>query len=315
MESTQTPQPALPTQQVIALAGRSGIRGLAQLAGHLVLLGSTGTGIYLAQGGWWLAPAMLLHGIVQVALFAALHETVHRTVFRARLPNDAVARLVGLVHFLPADYFRRFHTAHHRFTQDPARDPELAGPKPTSLAGYLSYVSGFVYWRDRAAELLRHAAGRVTADFVPAFERRRIANEARAHLAIYGAIAAVAVASGWSAPLFFWVLPALLGQPFLRLYLLAEHTGCPECPDMLANSRTTRSNPLVRFLMWNMPYHVEHHGYPYVPFHALPALHSLLADRLRVTAPGYVAVHRAYLGALLAGRGDAYARPSVTSSK
>ncbi len=311
----ESPEPALPTQQAIALAGRSSARGIAQLAGHLALLGATGAGIYLAEGGTWLLAAMLAHGIVQVALFAALHETVHRTVFRARLPNDAVARLAGLVHFLPADYFRRFHNAHHRFTQDPARDPELAGPKPTTLAGYLLYVSGFVYWRDRLFELMRHAAGRVTADFVPAFERRRVAGEARAHLAVYGAIAAVAVAAGWPAPLYYWLLPALLGQPFLRLYLLAEHTGCPEIPDMLANSRTTASNPLVRFLMWNMPFHAEHHAYPFVPFHALPALHGRLADRLKVTAPGYMAVHRAYLGALLAGNGAAYVRVPVSSPK
>ena len=41
----------------------------------------------------------------------------------------------------------------------------------------------------------------------------------------------------------FWLLPLLLGQPFLRLFLLAEHAGCPHEPDMLKNSRTTRTNP------------------------------------------------------------------------
>ena len=96
----------------------------------------------------------------------------------------------------------------------------------------------------------------------------------------------------------FWVLPAVLGQPWLRLYLMAEHTGCPLIPDMLANSRTTLSNPVVRFFAWNMPYHAEHHSFPAVPFHALPALHADLAPALKTTARGYVAAQREIFRAL-----------------
>jgi fatty acid desaturase len=61
---------------------------------------------------------------------------------------------------------------------------------------------------------------------------------------------------------------------------------------MLNNSRTTRSNALVRWLVWNMPFHAEHHAYPALPFHALPQAHPLLRDRIAVQASGYVAVHR-----------------------
>ena len=96
----------------------------------------------------------------------------------------------------------------------------------------------------------------------------------------------------------YWLAPALLGQPALRLYLLAEHTGCPETPDMLRNSRTTRSNALVRWLAWNMPYHAEHHAFPGVPYHGLPALHARLKDHIAVQSPGYLAFHRAFLRTL-----------------
>ena len=33
-------------------------------------------------------------------------------------------------------------------------------------------------------------------------------------------------------------------------------------------------NPIFRFLYWNMNYHVEHHLFPLIPYHALPALHA-----------------------------------------
>jgi fatty acid desaturase len=35
-------------------------------------------------------------------------------------------------------------------------------------------------------------------------------------------------------------------------------------------------NPISRFIYWNMNYHVEHHMFPMVPYHALPALHEEL---------------------------------------
>ncbi len=120
---------------------------------------------------------------------------------------------------------------------------------------------------------------------------RRIAAEARRLWALYAAIAAAAVAGGTGAPVVYWVVPVLAGQPFLRLYLLAEHTGRPLVGNILLNSRTTLTNPLVRRLAWNMPYHIEHHAFASVPFHALPRLHREMRGRLGVLAPGYLAVH------------------------
>ena len=67
---------------------------------------------------------------------------------------------------------------------------------------------------------------------------------------------------------------------------------------MLENSRTTRSLAPVRRLAWNMPYHAEHHAYPALPFHALPAAHHVLKTRIAVQAPGYLAVQREIVAGL-----------------
>jgi fatty acid desaturase len=283
---------------VRALAVRADGPGLWQLGAHLAVLVTTGGLILAARGALWLAPALLLHGIVLVFLFAPLHEAVHRTAFRSRRLNDVVAWACGAVLLLPPEYFRAFHFTHHRHTQDPARDPELLTPKPSTLRAYLWHGSGVPYWRERVATTIRHALGRVDAPYIAPGVRPKIAREARALLALYGSLAAGSFAAGSPVLLWLWVVPALLGQPFLRLYLLAEHTGCPLVPDMLANSRTTRSLAVIRRLAWNMPYHAEHHAFPALPFHALPAAHALLEARIAVQAPGYVAAHRAILAGL-----------------
>src|SRR5258708_2649836 len=98
---------------VLNLSRRSDARGLAQLAIHLVLLGATGTLVYETRGSWWLAPAIVLHGVVLDFLFCALHEGVHRTPFATRWINDTVAWIAGALLILPANYFRLFHFAHH----------------------------------------------------------------------------------------------------------------------------------------------------------------------------------------------------------
>jgi len=275
------------------LAARSDRKGLVQLAGHAILLGATGGLVLWSRGSLWLLPALIAHGIVLVFLFAPLHETIHRTAFRSRALNDAVARAAGFLLLLPAGYFRAFHLEHHRFTQDRTRDPELAGPPLASRAAYLHHVSGLPYWSERLATTWRHARAAVTEPYVPARQRPAIVREARWHLAGYAMAAAASLAAGSALLLWLWVIPALVGQPFLRLYLLAEHSGCPEVPDMLANSRTTLSNPVVRRLCWNMNLHSAHHAYPALPFHALPAADRLLAPQIARRSHGYTAVQRA----------------------
>jgi len=294
---------------LLQLSARSDLRGLAQLALHLAALLATGSAVALARGSLWLAPALLLHGLVLAFLFAPLHETIHRTAFRSRRLNDVVAFACGAALILPPEYFRAFHFAHHRHTQDPDRDPELRTAKPGSLGGYLWQVSGLPYWGERITTTVRHARGRVDEPFVARHLKPRVVREALCLLGLYALLALGALLAGSAAPLVYWLLPALLGQPFLRMYLLAEHTLCPLVPEMLRNSRTIRSTALVRRLAWNMPYHAEHHAHPALPFHALPAAHALLKDRIAVQAPGYVAVQCQILSTL-EGRPEALARHS-----
>ncbi len=146
--------------------------------------------------------------------------------------------------------------------------------------------------------MLRHARGHVDEAFIAARKRKAIAREARLYQLLYAAAIAASTAAGSSAIALYWLAPALLGQPALRLFLLAEHGNCPLIKDMLKNSRTMRSNAFVRWFAWNMPYHAEHHAYPGLPFHALPAAHQQLAPAIEVQASGYLVVNWSLLSAL-----------------
>jgi len=294
---------SLSPEQRRALTARSDRAGLAHLAGHVGLICLIG-GLIAAQVPYW--PLLLLpQGILIVFLFTLLHETTHRTPFRSDGLNRAVGWMAGLAVVLPPEWFRLFHLAHHRHTHDPEHDPELTGGGlPRGLAGYLWRVTGIPIWLFQGRTLIRNAAGRCRDPFVPAVRHAAVTREARLLLGLYGLAAVASVAAGNAVLLQVWLVPILLGQPFLRLYLMAEHGRCPFVADMFANSRTTRTNRMVRFIAWNMPYHAEHHAYPTVPFHRLPDLHRLAAAHLKVVErDGYTGFHRGYAGTLLKGRG------------
>ena len=121
---------AIDKRALKALSERSDRRGLVQFFGHLAAILCSGILLFGALGTPWLLPALVLHGVVLVFLFAPLHETIHATAFRSRALNRAVAFLCGAVLFLPSEYFRAFHFAHHRHTQDEAADPELYRDQP-----------------------------------------------------------------------------------------------------------------------------------------------------------------------------------------
>jgi fatty acid desaturase len=281
----------LPEDLLAGLSTRSDGAGLLHLAGHMGLVLLCGALIGLGVPGWWLL--LPVHGILLVFLFTLEHETTHQTPFATVWLNEIVGRFCGLVMVLPFLWFRYFHLAHHRWTNMEGKDPELAGTRPRSLRGWTWHVSGLPYWIASIRLIAALAAGKADDTYLPHNARTRIVREARIMLLVYAGIAA----TFWWSPLVLWIwlLPVLIGQPFLRLYLLAEHGDCPHVVDMFQNTRTTFTNRIVRFLAWNMPYHVEHHVVPAVPFHRLPELHLLMHDQLAVTADSYSAFTRDYL--------------------
>lgn len=240
------------------------------------------------------------YATVLVFLFCPLHEVIHETAFASRSANRIVGFLLGLVLLLPPRYFRAFHMTHHRYTQDPERDPELNSPKPSGLWQYIRHISGFPYWIGQAGVIIRSAIGEVDS-FVPKPLRGAIVVEARLYLLAYGLAIATSLAIGSTALWWYWVLPVLFGQPVLRLFLLAEHTGCPQERSMFSNTRTTLTNAVMRRLCWNMNFHCEHHAYAGIPFHRLPEAHVLLGGHLQNIGQGYVRVNRDILQKVIAG--------------
>jgi len=290
------PATAPPATTMKAFAGRSDAAGLKRLSLHLGLLVAAGALVALAPG-LWVVPAMFVLGIVQVALFAPFHETSHYTAFENARLNTAVGWLAGLGSLYNWHFYQRYHFWHHRFTNNPARDPELADPPQHRWGDYLRRVFALTFWKFRLRILADGLRGDLSRyPYISAASAPIVIRSIRLEVAVLlGGVLLSMALFGWQTPFLFWILPQLLAQPVLRLYLYTEHTGCSTDGNGLTNTRTTLTSPLVRLLMWNMPYHAEHHLYPFLPFHRLAAAHASIRNQLAYIQPGYARWHRGYV--------------------
>jgi len=229
--------------------------------------------------------AKVVHGYFLSFLFMGLHECVHNTAFKSVWINQAVGWWYGFLCGRLPMYYTFFHFPHHRWTGDTQKDPELMDtlidPSMTSLKTYLFYLSGIPFWIAKTETALRLALGNVTEPWIKLpSSKKAVVWEQRYFLAIYFTIALLEFKFRTGFVWYYWLIPSLLGQPFLRFYLISEHVGCQTGENMLNNTRTTNTYWWYRRLAWNMPYHAEHHAYPAIPFWQLGEVNRLVAKHV-----------------------------------
>jgi fatty acid desaturase len=279
------------------LSVRSNLRGAVQSFGHygvIVLVGALIWMVASRYGVLWALPLMAVQGYLVAFLFMAVHETAHKTAFKSRGFNLAVGYLSAFIIGLPYEYYCLFHWDHHRYTQDPNKDPELiVGVKPVSDTQLAIAYSGLLQVAGRLRLMLGHAVtGKVVVSWIPENKRAIIVAEARAYVALYALLLALSLWFSSALLLWVWIGPLIIGQFFLRPYLYAEHTGCERTRSAFENTRTTYTGTIVKWFAWNMPYHVEHHAYPSIPFHALPKLNEIVDGEIVYRGRGYIQTTR-----------------------
>lgn len=228
--------------------------------------------------------------IMCCSTFAALHETGHNTAFKNTSLNKIAALLAGVAHVYTPTMFRELHFTHHRYTHVPGMDPEISigcKPVPTvvrNLPFYFAWLTGLPLFLFKIGMLINGAIGmpepvrKLVYPFVRPSVRLALAAESIFILGVYGFIAYLAINYNPG----FWgiLIGQVVGHCVLATYVTPEHNGLPHEGDIFAKTRSMRTSKAVKLLMWNMPYHAEHHAYPAVPFHALPLVHEELKDEI-----------------------------------
>ncbi len=288
------------------LCRRSDRPGLVYLGLWALALAGSGGLLTLSLGGWAVAPAMILYGsVLMVPAYSLSHECAHGTAFRSRWLNESVFWLTSVL-YIQGPHFRRFaHARHHTYTWIRAKDAQMPFNTPLTLKGWLLELSGLGQYVYDFGHLLRNASGRFAPevlDFAPASELSKLKRESRIFLALYAALA-LAIAGGAYWLLTFLVIPRLVGGVVMQLFTIIQHAELAEDQhDLTKSTRSFTTNRFGNFLYANMSYHLEHHLYPVVPFHNLPALNAAIRDQLPAPDKGLFRTNAEVLATILGRR-------------
>jgi fatty acid desaturase len=270
------------------------IRDTIILYGCMILFAGIGIALWPS---WWSAPFWLAYGVLYgSASDSRWHECGHGTAFKTPSMNNAVYEIASFMIMRNSATWRWSHARHHTDTYIVGRDPEIAIMRPPALLKTLGSYFGIPEVVDFFPRLIRNAISGPTAEertFVPESDWPKVTRVARIWLTIYAANLLLAVWMQSILPLMVIGLPRIYGAWHHVMTGLLQHGGLADnVIDHRLNSRTVYINPISRFIYWNMNYHVEHHMFPMVPYHALPRLHEAIRHDLPEPSPSILAAYR-----------------------
>ncbi len=260
------------------------------------ILVSTAIATILLWETWWAVIPYLIYAVFYgTSSDSRWHECGHGTAFKTDWMNNVVYEAASFMVMRESVVWRWSHIRHHSDTIIVGRDPEIQVPRPPDIEGLVFSFVNFGGYKTYYPGLVRHMVGKLTdaeKTFIPESEFGKIYRNARIVFTIYALIIISAVVLQSWIPIFLFIFPQFFGTWLMIIHNTTQHAGLAEnVLDHRLNCRTVYMNPISRFIYWNMNYHVEHHMFPLVPYHALPRLHELVKDDC---PPAYPSIYAAW---------------------
>ncbi len=293
----------LPRETMRKLLTRRNAPAIRDTVLWFLLLGASATSAFLLRHSLW--------GIVPYLAYCVLygstsdsrwHESGHGTAFRSDWMNSALYEIASFMVMRESIVWRWSHTRHHSDTLIVGRDPEIAVPQPPDVTSIAMAFFNLKVYPKYFEQILLHSIGRMADEekaYIPSAAFRGVYLRARIYVLIYAVVIGLSVYAHSILPVLFVGLPNLFGTWLLVVYGLTQHAGLAEnVLDHRLNCRTIYVNRVHRYLYWNMNYHIEHHMFPLVPYHALPALHAAVKEDCPEPSPSLLAAWREMIPAI-----------------
>ena len=299
----------VPRQRLKELMRRKDGPALRDTLIWFALLIGAGVLAWNSWGTWWAVPAFLLYGLLYTTpAESRWHECSHGTPFKTSWMNETLYQISSFMCVKPPTPLRWSHSRHHTDTIIVGVDPEIKGKRPPIWRELLLEFGRLIAGPLSIRRVILHCFGKLDDEeklYIPEIQHRKTFWESRVWVLVYGGFIAWAVAIESFLPLMFVGLPYVYGSWMHILLSATQHMGLDEdVLDHRLNSRTFYTNRFIRFLYWNMNYHIEHHMYPMVPYFNLPALHEEIKRDCPPATPSFTAALKEVAAALWKQRKD-----------
>ncbi len=302
-------QSPVPRARLKELMKRRNFPALWHLFLWFALIAGLGVLTWLTWGTWWMVPVYFAYcTILGGSSDPRWHEFGHGTATAIPWLNDAVYNFASFFLLREPTIWRWSHTRHHTDTIIVGRDPEIITPRPPNFRSLLFAAFNLNIGVKAIRHVFIHACGKKTfpeEDFVPESEWWRVYLAARVWIAIWFGVIALAIAIASVLPIALVLVPPFVGFWIALFFGVTQHLALAD--DVLDHrlcTRTVYMNPVLRFLYLNMNYHVEHHMFPLVPYHALPKLHEEIKADCPPPCPSVWAAYRELVPTLFKQRRD-----------
>ena len=210
-----------------------------------------------------LGSVMVANAIASYLAFPIAHDATHSTVFKNRRMNDWAGRTAMLL-LEPGPFFQVFrfiHMKHHRFTNDPIKDPDVysgTGPKWQLPLRWLTL--DFIYFKNYLAPNV--------------FRKRPKKERFEFYFSVLFAVGVLALMTlaGW---LQHYLLLFFIPTRIAKFFIIIAFDFLPHYPHQAyakdepyrCTSNRVGFEWLLTPLLIYQNYHLVHHLYPAVPFY------------------------------------------------
>jgi sphingolipid 4-desaturase/C4-monooxygenase len=237
------------------------------LLAFVLAIAHTGAAAIAGHAPWWaaIAGAWIGGAFFAQALYAIEHECAHDLAARGRTANRVVALIANLPLVVPiAIAYGHYHRMHHRHQGDPRRDPDLPGPAETALAragvlGKLAWHVTFPIWQTLRTMRMRSPSER-------GWLAANIAAQVLFGSALWLAFGPVSLLYLGASLYFTTALHPISARLFQEHHVVRE-----------GQETYSYYGPLNSVAL-NIGYHNEHHDFPGIAWHRLPALRKLAPE-------------------------------------
>jgi fatty acid desaturase len=235
---------------------------------------------------WNLASVQYGFGVLAVALamnamFLLIHEGVHGVLFPKGWANYWVSAILGICGFVSFSAYRVLHLRHHEHLGDENDPDDYHNYTDNPTLVWLLHYNRLLW----ATLLYLILVPRLAWRYGNERDRFNIATE---YLLLVIAYTVVFSLVPFKIVMVVWLVPFLLTNFMINLRGLTQH-GITDATDPFIASRTVEANAVVRFLLLNENFHLEHHLFPGIPSYNLTQLHQLIRNKLprRVSCQSY----------------------------
>lgn len=211
---------------------------------------------------WWIHVVV---GFVPVHLaFTIWHEAAHGTVANRRWINHVVGVLGMLPYMTPYFIQRHVHLDHHRYLNEPGKDPNEIYASGPLWQLPLRYFRLFAAARKAVSEDPRTSAMKYSDLFF---------------IGVVVGSFAFALWQGFFTAIFFaWLLPMVIAKVVMDVYVnYLPHVGLP--PDKFKGTRIIEVGWVTPLVLAHN-YHAIHHLWPAIPWHGYIARFEKQRDYL-----------------------------------